>query len=130
VLRSHPLVGPLPASGEGTHLGVLVRELLQGEPIPSHALDDLVIHICEVADVLHIQPTVTEEAHRAHASSAPSPGGALIDSHSQQPTLEHIVGKERSEVPDVCEVVYCGAAAVKGDPPRPNCRRVHTIRRG
>ena len=35
--------------------GVLVREVLEGHPVASHASDDLIVHVRQVAHVIYLE---------------------------------------------------------------------------
>lgn len=68
-------------------LSVLVGDCFEGPFLEHHFVDDFIVHICQVAYMIHFVLAIP------------------------QPALHYVVYQECSEVPDVCEVVNCGSAA-------------------
>ena len=69
-------------------LSKLVSEWLQFDTVSLHALDDLVVHVSQVADVIHVVSGIAE------------------------PAFQKIVSQERTEVANVCEIVYGWSTSV------------------
>mmetsp|Transcript_10934 Transcript_10934/g.27085 ORF Transcript_10934/g.27085 Transcript_10934/m.27085 type:complete len:271 (+) Transcript_10934:871-1683(+) len=69
-------------------IGKLVGQVLERDIVTLHPLNDLIVHICQVAHVVHVKATV------------------------QQPALDQVVGEEGPEVANMCKIVHCGSAGV------------------